>query len=120
MAFLPMNAKEMRDRGWNEVDFIYVCGDSYVDHPSFGAAIITRVLEDCGYKTAFLAQPNWKTMMILHSSVSQGSVLWCRQATLTVWLPTTRLQSVKDMMMPIRQAVKTAGVPTEPSQFTAT
>ena len=60
MAFLPMNAKEMRDRGWSEVDFIYVCGDSYVDHPSFGAAIITRVLEDCGYKTAFLAQPNWK------------------------------------------------------------
>ncbi len=60
MAFLPMNAKEMRDRGWNEVDFVYVCGDSYVDHPSFGAAIITRVLEDCGYKTAFLAQPNWK------------------------------------------------------------
>ena len=60
MAFLPMDAKEMRDRGWNEVDFIYVCGDSYVDHPSFGAAIITRVLEDCGYKTAFLAQPNWK------------------------------------------------------------
>ena len=60
MAFLPMNAKEMRDRGWNEVDFVYVCGDSYVDHPSFGAAIITRVLEDCGYKIAFLAQPNWK------------------------------------------------------------
>ena len=56
-----MNAKEMRDRGWNEVDFVYVCGDSYVDHPSFGAAIITRVLEDCGYKTAFLAQPNWKS-----------------------------------------------------------
>lgn len=55
-----MNAKEMRDRGWSEVDFVYVCGDSYVDHPSFGAAIITRVLEDCGYKTAFLAQPNWK------------------------------------------------------------
>ena len=60
MAFLPMNAKEVRDRGWSEVDFVYVCGDSYVDHPSFGAAIITRVLEDCGYKTAFLAQPNWK------------------------------------------------------------
>ena len=39
MAFLPMNAKEMRDRGWNEVDFVYVCGDSYVDHPSFGAEI---------------------------------------------------------------------------------
>lgn len=120
MAFLPMDAKEMRDRGWNEVDFIYVCGDSYVDHPSFGAAIITRVLEDCGYKTAFLAQPNWKNDDDFTQFGNQGSVLWCRQATLTVWLPTTRLQSVKDMMMPIRQAVKTAGVPTEQSQFTAT
>ena len=115
MAFLPMNAKEMRDRGWNEVDFIYVCGDSYVDHPSFGAAIITRVLEDCGYKTAFLAQPNWKN----DDDFTQFGKP-SRQATLTVWLPTTRLQSVKDMMMPIRQAVKTVGVPTEPSPFTAT
>lgn len=120
MAFLPMNAKEMRDRGWSEVDFVYVCGDSYVDHPSFGAAIITRVLEDCGYKTAFLAQPNWKSDDDFTQFGKQGSVLWCQQATLTVWLPTTRLQSVKDMMMPIRQAVKTAGVPTEQSQFTAT
>ena len=60
MAFLPMNAAEMRERGWDSVDFVYVCGDSYVDHPSFGAAIITRVLEDCGCRVAFLAQPNWK------------------------------------------------------------
>ena len=111
MAFLPMNAKEMRDRGWSEVDFVYVCGDSYVDHPSFGAAIITRVLEDCGYKTAFLAQPNWK---------NDDDFTQFGKPTLTVWLPTTRLQSVKDMMMLIRQAVKTAGVPTEQSQFTAT
>ena len=58
--FLPMNAKEMRERGWEQPDFIYVSGDSYVDHPSFGAAIITRVLEDCGCKVVFLAQPNWK------------------------------------------------------------
>ena len=55
-----MNAAEMRERGWDEVDFVYVSGDSYVDHPSFGAAIITRVLEDCGCRVAFLAQPNWK------------------------------------------------------------
>lgn len=60
MAFLPMNSTEVARRGWNSVDFVYVCGDSYVDHPSFGAAIITRVLEDHGYKVAFLAQPNWK------------------------------------------------------------
>ena len=59
--FLPMNAKEMKQRGWQQPDFIYVCGDSYVDHPSFGAAIITRVLEDCGCKVAFLAQPDWRS-----------------------------------------------------------
>ena len=59
--FLPMNAKEMRERGWEQPDFIYVSGDSYVDHPSFGAAIITRVLEDCGCRVVFLAQPNWKS-----------------------------------------------------------
>ena len=58
--------------------------------------------------------PNLKGCDV-HSTVLLSGV-----ATLTVWLPTTRLQSVKDMMMPIRQAVKTAGVPTEPSQFTAT
>ena len=60
MAFLPMNADEVKLCGWDSVDFVYVSGDSYVDHPSFGAAIITRVLEDCGYRVAFLAQPNWK------------------------------------------------------------
>ena len=59
--FLPMNAKEMKQCGWADVDFVYVCGDSYVDHPSFGAAIITRVLEDCGCKVAFLAQPDWRS-----------------------------------------------------------
>lgn len=60
MAFLPMNIKEVKARGWDEVDFVYVMGDSYVDHPSFGAAIITRVLEDCGYKVAVLSQLDWK------------------------------------------------------------
>ncbi|MBQ1716781.1 MAG: YgiQ family radical SAM protein [Ruminococcus sp.] len=60
MAFLPMNAAEVKARGWDGVDFVYVSGDSYVDHPSFGAAIITRVLEDCGMRVAFLAQPDWR------------------------------------------------------------
>lgn len=61
MAFLPMNADEVKKLGWNCVDFVYVSGDSYVDHPSFGAAIITRLLEDCGYRVAFLAQPDWRS-----------------------------------------------------------
>lgn len=59
MAFLPITMQQVRERGWDEVDFVYVSGDSYVDHPSFGAAIITRLLEHYGYKVAFLAQPDW-------------------------------------------------------------
>ena len=58
-SFLPITAKEVEERGWAEVDFVYVCGDAYVDHPSFGAAIITRVLEEQGFNVAFLAQPNF-------------------------------------------------------------
>lgn len=58
--FLPISKKEMDERGWDCVDFVYVTGDSYVDHPSFGASIITRVLENKGYKVAVLSQPDWK------------------------------------------------------------
>ena len=57
--FLPITLKEVEERGWAEVDFVYVCGDAYVDHPSFGAAIITRVLEAQGFNVAFLAQPKF-------------------------------------------------------------
>ena len=58
--FLPISREDMKKRGWDEVDFVYVCGDAYVDHPSFGAAIITRVLEAHGYRIGFIAQPDWK------------------------------------------------------------
>ncbi|SEA06022.1 uncharacterized radical SAM protein YgiQ [Oribacterium sp. KHPX15] len=58
-GFLPINKKDMLDRGWEQPDFVYVCGDAYVDHSSFGAAIISRVLEAHGYKVAMLPQPDW-------------------------------------------------------------
>ncbi len=58
--FLPICQKDMDKRGWTEVDFVYVCGDAYVDHPSFGASIITRILEAHGYRVGFIAQPDWK------------------------------------------------------------
>ena len=58
--FLPVNKDDMLKRGWDSVDFVYVNGDAYVDHPSFGAAIITRVLEHAGFTVAFLAQPDWR------------------------------------------------------------
>ena len=48
--FLPITREEMKERGWDQVDFVYVSGDAYVDHPSFGHAIITRLLESRGYQ----------------------------------------------------------------------
>ena len=58
-AFLPVTREEMRQRGWEQPDFVYVTGDAYVDHPSFGLSIISRVLEHAGYKVAMLPQPDW-------------------------------------------------------------
>jgi len=58
--FLPITMKEAKARGWAEVDFAYVTGDAYVDHSSFGAAIISRVLESRGYKVGMIPQPDWK------------------------------------------------------------
>jgi uncharacterized radical SAM protein YgiQ len=58
--FLPINKQDMINRGWNEADFVYVIGDAYVDHPSFGPAIISRILEAHGYKVAIISQPDWK------------------------------------------------------------
>ncbi len=58
-AFLPTTRAEADACGWGQLDFVYVSGDAYVDHPSFGSAIITRVLESHGYKVGFIAQPDW-------------------------------------------------------------
>lgn len=57
--FLPISKQEALKRGWDEVDFVYVTGDAYVDHPSFGPAIITRVLENLGYTVGIISQPDW-------------------------------------------------------------
>ena len=58
--FLPISKADMRRRGWAQCDFVYIIGDAYVDHPSFGHAIISRVLEDAGYKVGIISQPDWK------------------------------------------------------------
>lgn len=59
MPFLPVSKQDMEQRGWDEVDIVIVTGDAYVDHPSFGTAIISRLLERFGYKVAVLAQPDY-------------------------------------------------------------
>ncbi len=60
MSFLPLCKQDMLDRGWVQCDFVYVIGDAYVDHPSFGHAIISRVLEHHGYSVGIISQPDWK------------------------------------------------------------
>ncbi len=60
-AFLPITRADMEARGWDAPDFVYVTGDAYVDHPSFGVAIISRVLEAAGYRVAILSQPDYKS-----------------------------------------------------------
>ena len=61
LDFLPVNMNDVKARNWSAVDFVYVTGDAYVDHPSFGAAIITRILEADGFRVAVLSQPDYKS-----------------------------------------------------------
>lgn len=60
LPFLPLSPLEMKERGWTELDFIMISGDAYVDHPSFGAALISRLLESRGYRVGLICQPDWK------------------------------------------------------------
>ena len=59
-GFLPIDKQDMETRGIDQLDFVYVSGDAYVDHPSFGPAIISRILESRGYSVGMIAQPDWK------------------------------------------------------------
>lgn len=58
--FIPITAKEVEERGWSQLDVILISGDAYIDHPSFGAAVIARIIEQQGLKVAIIPQPNWK------------------------------------------------------------
>ena len=60
-GFLPICRRDMEERGWHELDFVFISGDTYVDHPSFGPAIICRLLEKHGYKVGIIPQPDWHT-----------------------------------------------------------
>jgi len=58
--FIPITAKEVEERGWSQLDVILISGDAYIDHPSFGTAVIARIIEQQGLKVAIIPQPNWK------------------------------------------------------------
>ena len=59
-GFLPISKADMEEQGIEQLDFVYVTGDAYVDHPSFGHAIISRILQSHGYTVGIIAQPDWK------------------------------------------------------------
>ena len=61
LPFLPTSAEEMRERGWDRADVVFVTGDAYVDHPSFAMAVLGRLLESRGYRVAILPQPDWRS-----------------------------------------------------------
>jgi uncharacterized radical SAM protein YgiQ len=61
-GFLPVNTDEMQERGWDELDFLLITGDAYVDHPSFGIAIIARILENANFRVGIIAQPKWQNL----------------------------------------------------------
>ena len=65
--FLPISRDDMKKRGWDELDFVYVIGDAYVDHPSFGAAIIGRLLESRGYRVGMCWRPMAIKWVLFHS-----------------------------------------------------
>ena len=58
--WLPLTKKEVEKRGWEELDVVMISGDAYVDHPAFGTAVVSRIMEDEGFKVGIVAQPNWK------------------------------------------------------------
>ena len=82
MEFLPVTKQEMVDRGWEQCDFVYVCGDAYVDHPSFGHAIISRILESHGYNVGSRTGRTPSPLMCL---AAPGWAFWSAAATWTAW-----------------------------------
>ena len=102
--WLPTTKKEVELRGWNELDVILFSGDAYVDHPSFGAAVVGRILEAEGLRIAIVPQPNWRDDLRdfkswdvpAYSSVSVPAA-W------TLWSINIRQTSVFVVMMPIHR-----------------
>ena len=84
-GFLPISKEDLIERGIEQLDFVYVCGDAYVDHPSFGHAIISRVLESHGYTVGIIAQPDWKDEKALQSLGSRDLAFYAAVAIWTLW-----------------------------------
>ena len=87
--FLPISREDMKKRGWQQCDFVYICGDAYVDHSSFGMAIITRLLESRGYKVGILSHD---ALSLKHRDCLISNKIWnCLYERLYIWKTTFRL-----------------------------
>ena len=110
--FLPITKAEAAARGWDQLDFVYIIGDAYVDHPSFGAAIISRVIEALGFSIA--SSPSRSPTGTTWNLARPNTPFWSPAATLTRWSPTTPLPSASAATTPTPPAARRAAVPTAP------
>lgn len=99
-SFLPLNKKEMKDRGWDEVDIVLVSGDAYVDHPAFGTAVIGRQLEAAGYRVGIIAMPDFKSPDCMKVFGRPRLFLGSPQAMSIPWFPAIRLSRKSGMTIP--------------------
>lgn len=83
--FLPICKKDMEERGWEVCDFIIVTGDAYIDHHSFGTAVISRVLENAGYKVGIISQPNWNKIDDFKKLGRPRLAFWLMLVIWTLW-----------------------------------
>ena len=83
-GYLPISKQDMIDRGIEQLDFVYVCGDAYVDHPSFGHAIIARLLEAHGYSVGIIHSRTGRMTVLFPFWVCQGLDFLCQQE---IWIP---------------------------------
>ncbi len=118
-GFLPITREEMEDRGITQPDFVYVTGDAYVDHPSFGHAIITRILEAHGYSVCIISQPDWKDEKSIRFSDAPGWDSWFPPETWIPWLIIILYPGNAGPPTPIRREGKPGKGPTMPLWSTA-
>ena len=111
--WLPTTKKEVEQRGWNSIDVILFSGDAYVDHPSFGAAVIGRLLESLGLKVAIVPQPNWQDDLRDFKKLGKPNLFFGISPGCII----TRQPSVAVRMTPTRPVIVAGHVPICPPSF---
>lgn len=117
--FLPVSKADMAARGIEQLDFVYISGDAYVDHPSFGTAIIARVLEASGFSVGIIAQPDWRDPASI-SALGEPRLGFLVSATWIRWSTTIPSPKSAAARTPSRRAEKWGCAPITPRSSTPT